>query len=76
MRIDKKQAISIADKLADFCFHMDCAECPFAIPDSGFFPECMLIDELPQEWDVDQAWENLQKGDLSKSPLFDKKLVK
>lgn len=57
--IDKKQAISIADKLADFCRHMNCAECPFAIPDPGFSPECMLTE---QGWDVDQARENLQKG--------------
>ena len=60
--IDKNQAISIADKLADFCFHMDCAECPFAIPDPGFCPECMLVAALPQEGDVDQARENLQRG--------------
>lgn len=60
--IDKNQAISIADKLAAFCFHMDCAECPFAIPGPGFYPECMLADASPQGWDVDQARENLQKG--------------
>lgn len=64
--INKKQAVILADKLADFCFHMDCAECPFAIPDPGIWPECMLVDAIPQEWDVDQARENLQRVYLSK----------
>ena len=59
--IDKKQAISIADKLADFCLHMNCAECPFGIPYPGFSPECVLKD-YPLGWEVDQARENLQKG--------------
>lgn len=68
--INKKQAVILADKLADFCFHMDCAEWPFAIPDPGICPECMLVDAIPQEWDVDQARENLQKGLLVKIGPF------
>lgn len=58
--IDKKQAVILADKLADFCAHTDCTDCPFAVPDPGFYPEYMLVDAIPQEWDVDQARENLQ----------------
>lgn len=60
--IDKKQAVILADELADFCSHMDCAECPFAIPDPGFNPTCMLTDPSPSGWYVDQARENLKKG--------------
>ena len=61
MMIDKKQTVILADTLADFCSQMDCAECPFAIPGSGFFPECMLADTLPQGWDIDRVKENLKK---------------
>ena len=67
--IDKKQAISIADKLADFCLHMNCAECPFGIPYPGFSPECVLKD-YPLGWDVDQARDNLQTGCLVKIGTF------
>lgn len=63
--IDKKQAISIADKLAVFCLHMNCAECPFGIPYPGFSPECVLKD-YPLGWDVDQARKIYRRVDLSK----------